>query len=75
MVNLFGYRGGELYEKVLDHHECTEEDLEKFAPPTREAAAVLESTMNSEATSLRCLDWGKDGDEITIWGMESGFEY
>ena len=75
VVNLYGYSGGEVYERALDHHECTPEDLEKFAPPTREAATVLEATMQSDESSLMCLDWDKDGDNIEIWGAESGYEY
>ena len=37
LVRLYGKKDGKIFEKIIDHHECTEEDMAKFAPPTREA--------------------------------------
>ena len=37
LVRLYGKKDGKIFEKIIDHHKCTEDDMAKFAPPTREA--------------------------------------
>ena len=75
LVMLFGYRDSEIYEQAIQFHECTQQDLDKFAPPSRDAEVVLNDIMSSETQTLYCLDWEKEGDDITIWGADTGYEY
>ena len=48
---------------------CTDEDFESFAPPTLDAARVLNSIQNDSERGLYCFDWDKLGDTIEIWGI------
>ena len=37
MVRIAGRNDNELYEQILDYHNCTEEDFVEFAPPSPDA--------------------------------------
>ena len=37
LVRVAGRNDNELYEQILDYHNCTEEDFEGFAPPSPDA--------------------------------------
>ena len=64
-----------MFEMPLQYHLCTQEDLEEFAAPTRDAENVIQDAMSDETKGLYCLDWDNQGDEIAIWGAETGYEY
>ena len=36
-----GRKNGVWYEEVFEHHRCTNEELEQFAPPTKEALQLM----------------------------------
>ena len=70
MVRLWGFKNGESYQQLFPYKKCTAEDFDELAPPTPEAAGLLESYKTSEKRRLYCLDWDKFGDELAIWGTE-----
>lgn len=69
LVRIAGRNDNELFEQILDYHNCTEEDLEHFAPPSQDAARMMKKIEKDPNRSLMCLDWDKIGDQLEIWGV------
>ena len=75
LVRTYGAKDGKTYEKIFDYHECTEEELKQFAPPTRDAEFLLKELQENQDRALFCIDWDKIGDEMVIYGEEHYIDY
>ena len=40
-ARMYGFKNGDMYEKMIPHHKCTKEDFDEFAPPAPEAKNLL----------------------------------
>ena len=70
IVRTFGRDDGETTERIMDFHECTDEDLKYFAPPSNDAEQLLTKIREDPKRALFCIDWDEYGDELEIWGMD-----
>ena len=76
LVRLFGKEDGEFYEKILDYHVCSAEELALFAEPSKETAAPLEAFIDNQDRHLFCLDWdGLEDGKLSVWGVENDDNY
>ena len=69
LVRVAGRNDNELYEQILDYHNCTEEDFEGFAPPSPDAELMKKKIQKDPNRTLLCIDWDKVGNEMEIWGV------
>ena len=53
-------------ERVIDHHPCTDDDWAKFSPPDETAVVLLRKIQKSKELTFLCLDWERDGNELSI---------
>ena len=69
LMRMAGRKNGVIYDKILDYHECTQEDLKNFAPPTLDSERVLESILSDPNRALFCFDWDQLSEEMKVWGV------
>ena len=62
-------------ERFVDVHKCTAADLDEFAPPSNDSAALLEAYKTDPDRNLFCLDWDELGDDLAIWGVQDDASY
>ena len=75
MVRLYRKIDGVESQTILPFHLCTDDDLNEFAAPVGESAAMIQSVRQSENRGLFCLDYDSIGDLVNIWGVEDDENY
>ena len=56
-MRMAGRKKGVRYDKILEYHECTDQDFQKFAPPTLDSESVLAAILDDPKRALFCFDW------------------
>lgn len=64
---MIGYHNGIQFETIMDYHNCTAEELDKFAPSTADSVNMMKWYKDGNGTLL-CIDWERYGDNLKIWG-------
>ena len=73
LMRLIGTKGGELYEKILPHHKCTEADYAEFDPVNTQSKDQLRAMQADENRGFYCPDeWN---DDMFVGGRDVGDEY
>jgi len=75
LVRMWGRKAGKSYEIILPYHRCTNEELDSFAPPSRESVGMLESMKKDPDRGLYCMDWDKIGDDLSVWSVTEDDDY
>ena len=70
ITRLYGHMNGELYEKFIPVHYCTEEELDAFPAPTSESEGLINTFKSKSDRNIYCIDWDKYGDDMAIWSTE-----
>ena len=60
------FANGTETELVVGHHPCTDDDWAQFAPPQETDEELLDKIQNSNKHTFLCLDWERDGNELSI---------
>lgn len=60
IVRTFGKNRGVNYEKVLDYHNCTEEDYEQFNPIHHSSETLFREIKENPDRGLICFDYPDD---------------
>lgn len=69
-----GKKDGVDFEKLLDFHQCSKEELNQFPEASSDSKMLLDRYKLGER-SLFCLDWDQIGQELTISGIETNENY
>ena len=76
LVRLYGKQDGEEYERILDYHKCTSDELDNFAEPSKDALAPLAHYKEGKKRHLFCIDEDKlEEGELSVWGIENDDNY
>lgn len=73
---LWGKRDGVGYEKFIDHHVCSLDELALFENPSSESAAALDNFRKGKNRRLFCLDHDNlNNGELSLWGVTNDDNY
>ena len=53
------------YQRLLDYHECTSDELNEFYPVSKSSEKLLQSITEDPNRSFYCIDWT---DDLEIYG-------
>ena len=60
IFRMYGKKDNKQFEKMLDHHICTDEDYAKFSPINKSSSKLLTAVRESEERGFLCLDWDEE---------------
>ena len=70
LVRLNEYKDGEyVSDKLLDYHECTDDDMKEFYPIQESSKSVFKNIHESDDRGFYCIDWT---EELVINGDFTG---
>ena len=69
LVRLNGKRNGQPYQKVLQHHTCTDEEFDAFFPIKAQNSNQYQAIRENPDRGMVCLDWN-DNDPYELIGYE-----
>lgn len=78
LIRIVGRKNGELYERVLPYHECTDADWATFPPASKASKDSFETIKSDPKRGMFCIDWGENAneeDDIVLYGNENNDEY
>ena len=76
LVRMYGRKDGVSYEKILDYHKCSMEELDHFNQTTRETAKLLAKYKNGRDRYFFCIEWDSiEDDTLSVWGHEEDENY
>ena len=75
IVRMDGFKGGEKFDRIIPYHLCTDEDWDKFPPPTKDASVSIAPILSGEYGGMYCLDWEDDIENMLIYGNRNNDEY
>ena len=76
LVRMYGKREGVRYERILDYHVCTAEELTLFGDPSHESIGPLEHYKLGGKKRLFCLDHEKmNRGDFSVWGTTNDVNY
>ena len=63
-----------MFNEILEHHICTEEDYDEFYPITPKLTGQLEAIKQDPDRGFFCIDWSNDRP-YTLYGDENDDSY
>ena len=69
MFKVWTYRNNTKYEKIIPHHECTDEDFAKFYPIRQDEVSKFSRIREDPDRGFLCFDWENDGPLLSIYGQ------
>ena len=70
LARLYGRKDGKRVETLLDFHECSIEELQKFPSPTSDSVGLMKRYKNSDH-KLFCVDQERYREILAIWSNEN----
>ena len=74
LFRLFGKQNGQYFERILDYHNCTEDDYAEFYPVKKQSSKALSDIKADPDRGFMCLDW-KDDDPFELVGTSIDKDY
>ena len=76
LVRMYGKKDGVPYEKILEHHKCSAEELRAFKEPMKDTQDSLQRYIDGTDRHLYCMSWDELDDEtLSLWGTENDDNY
>ena len=65
-----------MYEKLLNYHKCTADELRSFKEPTRDTYNPLQRYIEGTDRYLFCVEQdAHENGTLSVWGLESDDNY